>query len=371
MDGEVNKGSDEDEDEDEDKDNSACARRLPRATYHRPYEGALTTAGQVKSPFVCRIFSPTHMASSSASTKLYVGRLPRGIGRRDLEDVFAKYGRIVSCEVKMGGFAFVEYEDRRDAEDALNALNGSSLDGERITVEWSKRSPGTSNSECPENKEQGMDVRSGRCFKCGGHGHLARECRGSAGRVRSRSRSPRRDRRSPSRDRRYPSDRRSPDRRRYDDYHPRSREDYDAAYRRRSPPPPPPPPPGGDYRRGGGEARRPSFDGRYPYETAPPPPPRGYVATGGPPPPPAGYDDYPPPPRDYYRGPPPPPSAVPGGRDAYRDSGRDGYPGPPDGPAGYGRDGAYGERQSPTHAGGYRDDVRERSYETRPGEGHR
>ncbi|KAJ3061257.1 Serine/arginine-rich splicing factor 9, partial [Podochytrium sp. JEL0797] len=54
---------------------------------------------------------------SDNSAKLYVGRLPRNADKRDLDDLFGKYGRVLSLDVKQGGFAFVEYEDTRDAED--------------------------------------------------------------------------------------------------------------------------------------------------------------------------------------------------------------------------------------------------------------
>ncbi|KAL4428587.1 hypothetical protein ABPG77_008899 [Micractinium sp. CCAP 211/92] len=57
--------------------------------------------------------------------KLWVGGLPPGIPDRDVEDTFAKFGRLRSCWVarKPPGFGFVEFEDRRDAEDAVKALD--------------------------------------------------------------------------------------------------------------------------------------------------------------------------------------------------------------------------------------------------------
>ena len=53
-------------------------------------------------------------------TELFVGSLNRDVQRKDMEDVFEKYGRLVRCDTKNRGFGaaycFLEFEDERDAE---------------------------------------------------------------------------------------------------------------------------------------------------------------------------------------------------------------------------------------------------------------
>ena len=59
--------------------------------------------------------------------KVYVGELGYGATKEELEEKFAKYGPLRSVWVarKPPGFAFVEFEDSRDAQDAVRALDGA------------------------------------------------------------------------------------------------------------------------------------------------------------------------------------------------------------------------------------------------------
>jgi len=74
------------------------------------------------------------------TTRVYVGRLPYRAKERDLEDFFYKYGRLRDVIIK-NGFAFVEFEEQRDAEEAAHYMNGKELCGERVIVELTKRPP--------------------------------------------------------------------------------------------------------------------------------------------------------------------------------------------------------------------------------------
>ncbi|OWF35379.1 Serine/arginine-rich splicing factor RS2Z32 [Mizuhopecten yessoensis] len=103
--------------------------------------------------------------------QLFVGRLSKSTRVRDLEDVFEAYGRLARCEVKYGAemaYAFVDFEDRRDAEDAIKYENGREISGSGIVVEWAKgnRRGGT------VSRGQGFDD----CYRCHRSGHWARDC---------------------------------------------------------------------------------------------------------------------------------------------------------------------------------------------------
>merc|ERR1719229_321543 len=70
---------------------------------------------------------------------LFVGRLNRVL-KQDLEASFEKYGRLTRCDLKPQGYAFITYEDPRDADDAMRELQGTEITGCRINIEWSKES---------------------------------------------------------------------------------------------------------------------------------------------------------------------------------------------------------------------------------------
>ncbi|KAJ3073962.1 Radial spoke head protein 3 [Podochytrium sp. JEL0797] len=107
--------------------------------------------------------------ASDNSAKLYVGRLPRNADKRDLDDLFGKYGRVLSLDVKQGGFAFVEYEDTRDAEDAIQALNNFPFEGERISVEWTLQTPPhppASSVETPATGQESAPTTENKAWTC-------------------------------------------------------------------------------------------------------------------------------------------------------------------------------------------------------------
>ncbi|KAJ2852106.1 hypothetical protein IWW36_000485 [Coemansia brasiliensis] len=67
-------------------------------------------------------------------SRLYVGRLPRDVRERDLERLFKGYGEIRDICLRPG-FGFVEFRDRRDAEDVIHDFDGRDFMGERLMIE--------------------------------------------------------------------------------------------------------------------------------------------------------------------------------------------------------------------------------------------
>jgi RNA recognition motif-containing protein len=82
------------------------------------------------------------------AVKLFVGGLSFSTSNERLREAFAAVGTVESASIvtdrdtgRSRGFGFVEMATPEDAEQAINRLNGSSLDGRTIQVERAK-SPG-------------------------------------------------------------------------------------------------------------------------------------------------------------------------------------------------------------------------------------
>jgi len=72
-------------------------------------------------------------------TRVYIGGLPYRVKERDIERFFRGYGKLREVLIK-NGYGFVEFEDYRDADDAVYELNGKELCGERVSIEHARGS---------------------------------------------------------------------------------------------------------------------------------------------------------------------------------------------------------------------------------------
>ncbi|XP_070036311.1 serine/arginine-rich splicing factor SR30-like isoform X3 [Nicotiana tomentosiformis] len=93
------------------------------------------------------VLDPTGIMGRLSRT-IYVGNLPGDIREREVEDLFYKYGHIVEIDLKVPprppGYAFVEFEDSRDADDAIHGRDGYDFDGHRLRVELAHGGQGSS-----------------------------------------------------------------------------------------------------------------------------------------------------------------------------------------------------------------------------------
>jgi len=90
--------------------------------------------------------------------RVFIGRLNPEARSRDLEKFFRSNGfsRLKDVNIKLG-YAFVEFEDKRDADDAVYELNRKEFFGSRITVE---HATGTPKEELPSrysSRDRGYD----------------------------------------------------------------------------------------------------------------------------------------------------------------------------------------------------------------------
>lgn len=79
------------------------------------------------------------------SSKLFVGNLSFDTTENDLQDTFAAHGTVTETNLMMDratgrprGFGFVTMGTPEEAQKAMDALNGTTLDGRNLTVNEAK-----------------------------------------------------------------------------------------------------------------------------------------------------------------------------------------------------------------------------------------
>jgi len=98
------------------------------------------------------------------NTSLYVKNIPDETLPDDLRDLFSKYGNLSDVYIPMDyytkrprGFAYVQFEDPRDAEDAVESVDGKRLFGFSLEVQFAKgdrKSPGQMRGKDPVSQRE-------------------------------------------------------------------------------------------------------------------------------------------------------------------------------------------------------------------------
>ncbi|CAG2245516.1 SFRS4_5_6 [Mytilus edulis] len=100
-------------------------------------------------------------AQFKMGTRVYIGRLSYHAREKDVERFFKGFGKVRDVMLK-NGYGFVEFEDHRDADDAVYELNGKDLCGERISLEHARGTPRNRNSNYSHERDYGNSGNSRR-----------------------------------------------------------------------------------------------------------------------------------------------------------------------------------------------------------------
>jgi len=81
-------------------------------------------------------------------SKLYVGNIDFQLSEHDVQEIFAKVGRVHKVKLvrdpfdrRSKGYGFVEMTTDHDAEKALEALNGYDINGRKLRVQSANSNP--------------------------------------------------------------------------------------------------------------------------------------------------------------------------------------------------------------------------------------
>jgi len=79
------------------------------------------------------------MENEKPVQKIYVGNLPFSVSDEDLNEMFLKFGEIVSSRISFdkysgrpSGFGFVTFSERDNAEKAVKEMNGTEFQGRKL-----------------------------------------------------------------------------------------------------------------------------------------------------------------------------------------------------------------------------------------------
>ncbi len=79
------------------------------------------------------------------AVQIYVGNLNYRMTEEALQELFTKYGEVVSAKIikdrysgRSKGFGFVEMENKDDGEKAIQELNDSEVEGRNIRVNFAR-----------------------------------------------------------------------------------------------------------------------------------------------------------------------------------------------------------------------------------------
>lgn len=120
-------------------------------------------------------------------SRIFVRNVPTKVKQSDLENLFSKAGKISDIVLKTN-FAFIQFEQEKEAYEALRLFSEYTLAGNQLSVEIAK-----------SRTEKMAERLNEKCFKCGDMGHWAKDCKVVKKEKREKKRKFVKTRRSPKR----------------------------------------------------------------------------------------------------------------------------------------------------------------------------
>ncbi|KAG5238841.1 hypothetical protein OIU77_028868 [Salix suchowensis] len=75
----------------------------------------------------------------SNNTTIFVGGIDSDVTDEDLRQPFSQFGEVISVKMPTGkGCAFVQFANRKNAEDALQSLNGTTIGKQTVRLSWGR-----------------------------------------------------------------------------------------------------------------------------------------------------------------------------------------------------------------------------------------
>lgn len=109
---------------------------------------------------------------------LFVAGLPYDLDDAELEEIFEKFGKVISAKVsidretgKSRGFGFVQMEKESDARDAIEHLNDISLGKKPLVVKAAEDRPGGGGGGYKSGGGGGYRSGGGQGYKKPGYGN--------------------------------------------------------------------------------------------------------------------------------------------------------------------------------------------------------
>ncbi|GMY05987.1 polyadenylate-binding protein RBP47-like [Fagus crenata] len=112
----------------------------------------------------------------SSNTTIFVGGLDSDVTDEDLRQPFSQFGEIVSVKIPMKkGCGFVQFANRKNAEDAMQSLNGAVIGKQTVRLSWG-RSPASKQWRQDHSNQWNGAQNGGQGY--GGYGYAVPQTQG-------------------------------------------------------------------------------------------------------------------------------------------------------------------------------------------------